>query len=653
MVALACTTLHHLQVQGKITQAQTRVLIFHVKRTEGPARRHQPDNRQNRVTLLSHIHMVCMPDGHRVPWVQASMLTPNWSRFDSAPQASAEATAANGNPPHNNFRRVKTVSTYNFSKASLITPTQPRQRCIYGIIDSYQYDASEGEVCVTPKPVSESRLPHHHEARHVLDATEEISAILMQKLENFQDLRVYQREKSRSRDELQNMKNEMMQELCMAKEQMLEELASATMARMEGVEACLPQPPSEPRPRPPSPQQPGSHAVPRDVTEAAPETEPLQVELLPNAKLASQIAPSRCYMHNKRETDKTRKSGESLQRKVLALGEICNVFGLTMYWNIVHARMEMAMYVPGGQEIPDLDQVVRSLRGRQARVTQRARVFRTSRPVQKPSFKLSHARNTRQGSAGRALRSQRQHSKGAGHPGPQPMASLTGRPPSTQGNIDGSFAVQQGAQSTHPPRDGVAEGSATELSMGCNERLDSPMCDAVAGDANGFEVAGAAIGTGMVAMAGASQPTALEPDRCQPGSREEGISDMSAESPNPESDASGLGNGHVIGLHQEMEGLHGQDGDAGDSSAEMPNMPPTILAQETDAGGPAIEGPRGPQPRCGSPFVGYPGRAASLARSFAQGPTVESRKGRGPHEVSMDVWGIQSRAKTSLDYILT
>ena len=193
--------------------------------------------------------------------------------------------------------------------------------------------------------------------------------------------------------------------------------------------------------------------------------------------------------------------------------------------------------------------------------------------------------------------------------------------------------------------------------MGCNERLDCPMCDAVAGDVNGFEVAGAAIGTGMVATAGASQPTTLEPDRCQPGGGEEGINDigdMSAgSSPNPESDASSLGNGHAIGLHQEMEGLYGQDGDAGDSSAEMPNMPPTILAQDTDAGGPAIEGPRGSQPRGGSPFVGYPARAASLARSFAQGPTVESGKGRGPHEVSLDVWGIQSRAKTSLDYILT
>ena len=236
---------------------------------------------------------------------------------------------------------------------------------VYGMADScYEYDASDEEVCVSPEPrAPRPRLPQHDEARHVLDATEEISAILMQKLEGFQeDLRLYQWEKSRSRDELQNMKSEIMQELCMAKEQMLEELVSATMARMERVEACLPRPPPEPRPRPPSPRQPGPHAVPgkvtEDVTEAAPGTEPLQVELPPNAKLASQIAPSRRYMHDKREKDKTRKSGESLQRKVLALGEMCNVFSLTMYWNIVHARMEMAMYVPGGQEIPDLDQVV-------------------------------------------------------------------------------------------------------------------------------------------------------------------------------------------------------------------------------------------------------------------------------------------------------
>jgi hypothetical protein len=236
---------------------------------------------------------------------------------------------------------------------------------VYGMAGScYEYDASEGEVCVSPEPrTPQSRLPQHDEPRHVVDATEEISTILMQKLDAFQgDLRLYQWETSRSHGELQNMKSEIMQELCMAKERLLEELASATTARMEGVETCLPQPQSEPRPRAPSPRQPGSHAVPGDVTErvteevteAAPGTELLQVELPPNAKLASQIAPSGCYTHDKREKDKIRKSGESLQRKALALGEMCNVFSVTMYWNIVRGRMEVAMYVPGGQKIPDL-----------------------------------------------------------------------------------------------------------------------------------------------------------------------------------------------------------------------------------------------------------------------------------------------------------
>ena len=71
-----------------------------------------------------------------------------------------------------------------------------RSMTVYGMVDSYEYDASEGEVCVTPRPLSESRLPQQDEPRHVVDATDEISAILMQKLEGFQeDLRLYQWEK--------------------------------------------------------------------------------------------------------------------------------------------------------------------------------------------------------------------------------------------------------------------------------------------------------------------------------------------------------------------------------------------------------------------------------------------------------------------------
>ena len=68
----------------------------------------------------------------------------------------------------------------------------------------YEYDASEEEVCFSPEPrAPRSRLPRDDEPRHVVDAPEEISAILMQMLEALQgDLRLYQWEKSRSHDEL-------------------------------------------------------------------------------------------------------------------------------------------------------------------------------------------------------------------------------------------------------------------------------------------------------------------------------------------------------------------------------------------------------------------------------------------------------------------
>ena len=74
----------------------------------------------------------------------------------------------------------------------------------------------------------------------------------------------------------------------------------------------------------------------------------------------------------------------------------------------------------------------------------------------------------------------------------------------------------------------------------------------------------------------------------------------------------GLGSGHTIGLHQEIEGMHDQEGDAGGSLVEMPNMAPATLAQGTDADGPAIEGHRGAKPRYGSPSAGDPAQRLLL-----------------------------------------
>ena len=101
----------------------------------------------------------------------------------------------------------------------------------------------------------------------------------------------------------------------------------------------------------------------------------------------------------------------------------------------------------------------------------------------------------------------------------------------------------------------------------------------------------------------------------------------------------GLGNGHTIGLQQEMEWMHDQKGDAGDSSIEIPNMLPAFLAQETDADG--LDKP-----------LRWRSCSVSLALSFSQEPAVNSAKGRGPDKASMDAWGIRSDEKTSLEYIL-
>ncbi|KAK7937564.1 uncharacterized protein PG986_014432 [Apiospora aurea] len=313
-----------------------------------------------------------------------------------------------------------------------------------------------------------------------------------------------------------------------------------------------------------------------------------------------------------------------------------------MYWTIVHGQMDVAMYVPEGQKIPDLGQVIRSLRGRQARVTQRARVFRTSRPVQKRSSNFSRARDTGQGSTGRPLRSQRRHSAGTGHLSPQPMSGLTG-------------CLSSGDQ--------AGQGSPRELVTGSAVAYDPSRYDALAGStragsgldgvASDLEGADAAIGNGTVATPGSSQPTPLEPGHYQPLDGEQDICDSNAGFfANAEFEMSGSSHGEDVGWQQEMEMLHDQDGDAGHPSAEVPNIRSVMLTQETDARGAAAEGSQCSQLRCWSPAARYPAQIASPALCFSQGPAMNPAKDRGQHEASMDACWTQRQAKGSLDYIL-
>ncbi|KAK7937633.1 uncharacterized protein PG986_014501 [Apiospora aurea] len=63
--------------------------------------------------------------------------------------------------------------------------------------------------------------------------------------------------------------------------------------------------------------------------------------------------------HTKRQKDKVRKSGLSLENKTLDLGRYCNVFSALAYWNPTHERWDTAMHVPRGQRVPDLNRIFR------------------------------------------------------------------------------------------------------------------------------------------------------------------------------------------------------------------------------------------------------------------------------------------------------
>ena len=82
------------------------------------------------------------------------------------------------------------------------------------------------------------------------------------------------------------------------------------------------------------------------------------------------------------------------------------------------------------------------------------------------------------------------------------MAGLAGYTPPTKDNVDGISAVQQGAQTTPYPSNGVAQGSPTESLMGSAVDHDSPMYGTVAGIANGLEGPNATIGSDIIAMSG-------------------------------------------------------------------------------------------------------------------------------------------------------
>lgn len=67
-----------------------------------------------------------------------------------------------------------------------------------------------------------------------------------------------------------------------------------------------------------------------------------------------------CNMHTRQQKIKLCRSGPSLLRKTLALGEKANVFSLAVYHNATYNRLEAVVHLPEGEKIPDVNRLVRN-----------------------------------------------------------------------------------------------------------------------------------------------------------------------------------------------------------------------------------------------------------------------------------------------------
>ncbi|KAH6653591.1 hypothetical protein BKA67DRAFT_537231 [Truncatella angustata] len=83
------------------------------------------------------------------------------------------------------------------------------------------------------------------------------------------------------------------------------------------------------------------------------------------------------HIHNQMERTKTRRSGPSLKRKTIGLGETGKVFSAVVFYNPTHCEMEAAMYLPPGQPMPDLNQLFRDLAGGRISASQQPRTIQT------------------------------------------------------------------------------------------------------------------------------------------------------------------------------------------------------------------------------------------------------------------------------------
>ncbi|MGH7961139.1 MAG: hypothetical protein ACRERD_04840, partial [Candidatus Binatia bacterium] len=62
--------------------------------------------------------------------------------------------------------------------------------------------------------------------------------------------------------------------------------------------------------------------------------------------------------YNDKQKAKVRKSGPSLKRKTIELGQKGRVLAVTVYWDPTHKCHRVAVQLPDGESVPDLNKLV-------------------------------------------------------------------------------------------------------------------------------------------------------------------------------------------------------------------------------------------------------------------------------------------------------
>ncbi|KAH8194412.1 hypothetical protein TruAng_011419 [Truncatella angustata] len=195
------------------------------------------------------------------------------------------------------------------------------------------------------------------------------------------ELRKVQLEKERLKEGLLKTKNQLVAELIRTKEQISKEL-QVTFQQIHQSQNNPPRlqevsQPLEEFGEPQTNEREGLQQTSNDQPEEGQIDECVEPSLPSQAISKPHDNQDIAHIHNQMERTKTRRSGPSLKRKTIGLGETGKVFSAVVFYNPTHCEMEAAMYLPPGQPMPDLNQLFRDLAGGRISASQQPRTIQT------------------------------------------------------------------------------------------------------------------------------------------------------------------------------------------------------------------------------------------------------------------------------------